>query len=277
MQPFRMMPRGLPCPHTIPEGMPISPTALWWKNCALGASEAVISFFPGSSHARNSWQLKRSHLEIWGKGSSPSHWWGGAYDCVIVCDSYLKEPCSHRMSVSPVKHAKNWWSCAWQNAPVMDELSEGAAFTMALSVMGLVTRTHQGSEVSKVKDGSTALHTSSPSLLRYSHLHLRYSPPSVNIVYVDLVMPSVVPPEGAPVLLMPLCGEDCRCQAFPSCTLLAMGSGKEAWMLPLLLYGWAPELRVWAGPCGAHQEGRVSPEEWWVGVWFKHHQQLSQA
>lgn len=72
----------------------------------------------------------------------------------------------------------------------MDELSEGAAFTMALSVMGLVTRTHQGSEVSKVKDGSTALHTSSPSLLRYSHLHLRYSPPSVNIVYVDLVMPS---------------------------------------------------------------------------------------
>ena len=93
----------------------------------------------------------------------------------------------------------------------MGELSGRATSTMALPIMGLVTRTHQGSEDSKVKDGGTALYTSSPSLLRYSHLHLRYSPSCVNIVYMDLVMPSVVPREGAPVPLVPLCEEGCRC------------------------------------------------------------------
>lgn len=119
---------------------------------------------------------------------------------------------------------------------------------------------------------------STPALLPCSDIaiSISYNPPCVNIVYVDLVMPSVVPIEGAPVLLVPLCEEGCRCQGYPSCTLPAMGSGSKAWMLLLLLYGWAPELRVWAGPCGAHWEGRVAPEEWCVSVWFKHHQLLSQ-
>lgn len=119
----------------------------------------------------------------------------------------------------------------------MGELSGGAISTIALSIMDLVTRTHQESEDSKVKDSGIALHTSSLSLLTYSHLHLRYSPPCVNIVYVDLVMPSVVPQEGSPVLLVPLCEEGCKHRGFPSRTLPAMGSGGEAQMLPLLLYG----------------------------------------